>query len=140
MGWGDFWGHGTTSVANFSSRLRRMRVSPSGALPQKQNFSAPSAHASVTFWSTTSGAKFLRAFGACECHFLEHTSGAIFPPRLRRKRVSPPRMLPKKWPIIVLVIIHIFTCAKGAKESLPTGLLRRRGDYHLVVQLPPKSH
>ena len=48
MGWGDFWGHGTTSEANFSSRLRRMRVSPSGALPQGQFFPAPSAQASIT--------------------------------------------------------------------------------------------
>ena len=39
---------------------------------------------------------FLRAFGACEYHLLEHYLRDNFSPRLRRKRVSPPRMLPKK--------------------------------------------
>ena len=126
MGWGDFWGHGTTSVAKFSSRLRRtpvgaceyhllehylrgkfsprlrrMRVSPSGALPQGQFFP--------------------RAFGACEYHHHE---------------CCPKRSQYSCW--------WSFTYSRSRQrcreEFLPTGLLRPGGDYHLVIAGKGEHH
>ena len=115
MGWGDFWGHGTTSEAKFctseafstceyhllehylrgkiSPRLWRMRVSLSGA-HLRGNFSpAPSAQASITTTNVAQKVSNIRVG--------DHS--------------------------------HIHSRQRCREEFLPTGLLRSGGDYHLVI-------
>ena len=97
---------------------------------------------------------FLRAFGACEYHLLEHYLRGKISPRLRRMRVSPSGALPqgqffpapsaqasitttnvaqKVANIRVGDHSHIHSRQRCHEEFLPTGLLRPGGDYHLVI-------
>ena len=116
-------------------------ISGGTVLPQGQNFLRASAHASITFWITTSGAKFLRAFSACECHLLEHyLRGNFFPAPSAQASITTTNIAQKVANIRVGDHSHIHSRQRCREEFLPTGLLRPGGDYHLVIAGKGEHH